>query len=419
MPGARPGFPLPWRSHLSRILTNLVHQPAGARQPLTTAVRRAAAGLALAALVCCAGPSDQPGTAFEADRPESLPGTHEAVPRPAIDWAPRTYIAPRAAGALAVDGMLSESDWAVAPWTEDFVDIEGPARPEPHLRTRAKVLWDDRALWIGAELEEPHVWGTLTERDAVIYQDDDFEVFIDPDGDTHAYYELEINALGTEWDLLLVRPYRDGGPAIHAWDIPGLRTAVHVSGTLNEPADRDVGWSVEIAIPWSALSEATDVPVPPRPGDRWRVNFSRVDWPVEVRDERTVKRTDPSTGEAIPERNWVWSPQGIIAMHYPEMWGFLEFSDAAGPADARSDGAYDSDPPNRPEERAGWLLRRAYYAQHEYRSQTGRWAEDASDLGMGSEIGLATTPHGFEAWVGLEDSRTVRIDEEGRVRVPR
>jgi hypothetical protein len=60
-----------------------------------------------------------------------------------------------------------------------------------------------------------------------------------------------------------------------------------------------------------------------------------------------------------------------------------------------------------------------YYAQHEYRSRTGRWADDASELGMGSELGLATTPHGFEAWVTLEDGRTVRIDEEGRVRVPR
>ena len=59
----------------------------------------------------------------------------------------------------------------------------------------------------------------MTERDSVIFRDNDFEVFIDPDGDTHAYYELEINALGTVWDLLLLKPYRDGGPAINGWDI--------------------------------------------------------------------------------------------------------------------------------------------------------------------------------------------------------
>ena len=35
----------------------------------------------------------------------------------------------------------------------DFVDIVGPARPLPHLRTRARILWDDEALYIAAELE--------------------------------------------------------------------------------------------------------------------------------------------------------------------------------------------------------------------------------------------------------------------------
>jgi len=286
-------------------------------------------------------------------------------------------------------------------------------------------MWDDDALWIGAELEEPHVWGTLTDRDAVIYMDDDFEVFLDPDGDTHNYYELEINALGTEWDLLLVRPYRDGGPAIHAWDIPGLRTAVHVDGSLNDPSDRDVGWSVEIAIPWGALEEATSAAVPPRPGDRWRVNFSRVDWPVETRDGQTVKSVDPATGDAGPENNWVWSPQGLIAMHYPEMWGIVRFSDSGG-LETSSETAlqFGADAV----ERAGWELRQVYFAQHEHRARTGRFSDTPDELELPLEPtapavsvswppGVGITPHGFEAWLDLDDGRTVRIDHEGRVRV--
>jgi hypothetical protein len=346
----------------------------------------------------------------EVDQPET-------IPRPGIEWSPRSYVAPRAAGSIRVDGTLDEADWQMAPWTEAFTDIEGPSRPAPEFLTRAKILWSDEALWIGAELKEPHVWGTLTERDAVIYMDDDFEVFLDPDGDTHGYYELEINPLGTEWDLLLVRPYRDGGPAIHAWDIPGLLTAVSVDGTLNRPDDRDVGWSVEIAIPWTALAEATDAPVPPRAGDRWRLNFSRVDWPVEIRDGETRKRTDPSTGETLAESNWVWSPQGLIAMHYPEMWGFLIFAGE----NARLE-SYDREP--RPVERAGWFLRQVYYAQHEHRARTGAWASLPSDLDLEADTGfrlagMATTPHGFEAWLDLDSGATIRIDHEGRVRVSR
>ena len=99
------------------------------------------------------------------------------------------------------------------------------------------MLWDDTYLYVAALLEEPHVWGTLTKHDSVIFHDNDFEIFIDPDGDNHEYYEIEINALNTEWDLFLKKPYRDGGPAINEWEIPGLKTAVHVDGTLNNPSD--------------------------------------------------------------------------------------------------------------------------------------------------------------------------------------
>lgn len=49
--------------------------------------------------------------------------------------------------------------------------------------------------------------------DCVIFQDNDFEVFINPDGDNCMYYEIEINALGQVWDLLLPKPYRNGAPA--------------------------------------------------------------------------------------------------------------------------------------------------------------------------------------------------------------
>ena len=117
------------------------------------------------------------------------------------------------------------------------------------------MLWDDTYFYIAALLEEPHVWGTLVKHDSVIFQDNDFEIFIDPDGDNHEYYEFEINALNTEWDLLLKKAYRDGGPAINEWEVPGLRTAVHVTGTLNKLTDTDTSWSVEFAIPWKALAE--------------------------------------------------------------------------------------------------------------------------------------------------------------------
>ncbi len=289
-------------------------------------------------------------------------------PAPAIEFEPEQYVCYRTAGAITVDGRLTEHAWQAAPTTALFVDIEGPLRSGPRFDTQARMLWDDDYFYVAAELEEPDVWAKLDYRDAIIYYDNDFEVFIDPDGDTHEYYELEVNAYSTEWDLFLVKPYRDGGPALHAWDIQGLQTAVWIDGTLNQPGDRDKGWTVEIAIPWSVLRECAHRDAPPRDGDQWRVNFSRVEWHTEVSNGVYHKAIDPASGNPLPEDNWVWSAQGLINMHYPEMWGYVQFSGLTVGAGTVA---------FRPQEveQAAWRLRQLYYLQRAWYNQHQRFAD--------------------------------------------
>lgn len=344
-----------------------------------------------------------------------------------LPFAPHRYEAPRAAAPLVVDGRLDELAWQAAPWTSRFVDIDG-VRDVP-LRTRAKMLWDDQYFYIAAELEEPDVWATLTERDAIIFHDNDFEVFIDPDGDTHNYYELEVNALGTPWDLLLVRPYRDGGPALHAWDIAGLLVGVDVQGTLNRPGDRDRGWTVELALPWEVLKEAAPGRRAPRAGEQWRVNFSRVQWQLDVKDGTYVKRLDPATGKPYPEDNWVWSPQGAIDMHMPERWGIVEFVErlpstvepSTGGQSARQQAA-DAVPPVG-NDAVAWALRRLYYRQQAHRRAHGRYASDLATLsvsdirvdGLDFRPTLQVTDSLYEISAPGVDGATVRIRSDGRV----
>jgi hypothetical protein len=331
--------------------------------------------------------------------------------------APRGYVCYRATGPIAIDGKLDDPGWANIPWSEPFRDIEGDKKPDPPFKTRMKMTWGEAGLYIAAELEEPHVWATLKDHDAVIFHDNDFEVFIDPDADSHLYGELELNALNTTWDLLLNRPYRDGGKALDAWEITGLKTAVRVDGTINNPADKDGGWTVEILWPWKSLKELSDVRVPPSDGDQWRVNFSRVEWDHEVVDGKYSK---------IPKRaehNWVWSPQGAINMHMPDRWGVLQFSTAEpGKATLLPD-------PGQP---ARDYLNRIYYRQYDLRvTQKKAYAPRLEDLGVAapsaasrlSDATLEVTRTGFEASVELKlpdgKPQRWRIDHLGRVRPDR
>lgn len=334
-----------------------------------------------------------------------------AVPEPNLStYSPNRYLCRRTNVALdSLDGRLDKPFWDIADWSDYFVDIEGDLKPLPAKRTRMKMLWDDNYLYFGAELEEDEIWATLTERESVIFQDNDFEIFIDPDGDTHNYYEFEMNALNTIWDLLLVKPYREGGPCVNGWDINGILSAVHIDGRLNDPLANNRLWSVEVLMPWNALKECALETRAPLPGEFWRVNFSRVQWQVEVKDGKYVKKLDPQTGRAYPEDNWVWSPMGIVNMHYPELWGYVFFTDDP------SEGT-----PQIPEdERRKWDLRRLYYRQSQYFAEHGRYSEDIPTLLGNDWIAkpeIETTSRTFLASVPSSDGNTrIYIHEDGKV----
>lgn len=297
----------------------------------------------------------------------------DIFPVPQLPWSPLTYTAFKTDNTITADGILDEPDWRKAAWTEDFVDIEGELKPLPFLRTRVKMLWDDDWLYIAAEMEEPQLWATLTQRDAVIFHDNDFEVFIDPDSDTHDYYEWEINALGTLWDLFLIKPYRDRDQvAINAWDIRDMQYGIQLKGTLNDPSDIDEGWVLEMKVPMYVLKECAHKPVPPVEGDFWRLNFSRVHWELEVVDGKYRKVAGK------PEYNWVWSPQGLIAMHYPERWGYLFFSHQPPGTDL----SYNI--PAREHDKE--LLRQLYYLQKQYQYTHKRFARSLKSLNIPAEL---------------------------------
>jgi hypothetical protein len=215
---------------------------------------------------------------------------------------------------------------------------------------------------------------------------------------------------------MLIKPYRDGGPAIHAWDIAGLELGIDLRGTINRPGDRDEGWTVEIAMPWKILREAAPAHKLPQPGDQWRVNFSRVQWQLDVADGRYSRRFKPGTQDLLPENNWVWSPQGTINMHMPERWGLVQFSRVTA-------GAATETVADDPNERVRWALRRLYYRQRDYRATNGRYAPTLDILGAkdirvdGFEFqpSMSATASTYEITAAGFRDTVVHLTQDGRV----
>ncbi len=341
---------------------------------------------------------------------------------------PKNYVVYKTSKPITIDGDINDEAWQKAEWTDEFRDIEGSLKPDPYLRTRVKMLWDDKYFYFAAELIEPHVWATLTEHDEVIFFDNDFEIFIDadndgsrnykyPDHDTHRYYEFEMNALNTTWDLFLTKPYRNGGLPMTNWEIKGLKSGVKVKGTINQPDDRDEAWTLEVAIPFSAICFGRKRENPPSDGDQYRVNFSRVQYDIEIIDGKYTKAKD-STGKDLPCYNWVWSPQGVINMHFPERWGYVQFSDMIiGTGEVPFVSYYAEN-----QKKYLWLI---YYRQQEKKRENSKYSANLNDFGLSDEIiidgkkntvTLESTTHQFRATIQSEDDPTIwSINQEGFV----
>ena len=253
------------------------------------------------------------------------------------------YVCYRTGSDIDIDGRLDEPCWRHAPASPPFVDIVTGA--PAWFDTRVRLLWDDRNLYFGFTAEETDVWGTLTERDSKIYEENDLEIFVaGPD----AYYEFEISACNIIYEVFWIwkdahkpdghwwgRPEFDTekqrilvldgvGGHVHPrgerwgfldWDCPGLRHAVHVDGTLNKRDEVDRAWSAEIAIPWSSLAIVDPTrPVPPRDGDVWRIDCSR------------FEKIGPNGELLDPCAGWTWNRHGHYDSHIPEVFPYVTFS---------------------------------------------------------------------------------------------
>ena len=214
----------------------------------------------------------------------------------------------KAGTTLTIDGKLDEPAWKEASTTGPFVGtMDGsPAKQQ----SSARVLWDDKNLYVAFEFQDTDIWSTLEKHDDKLWTQEAAEMFIDADGDGKTYVELQVNPRNVTFDSWLPT-YRAND---NAWDAP-LLTAVQVSGTLDNRDDTDTGWTVEMQIPLTVakgrLAEMRGVP--PVVGTMWRANFFRMD----------QAKSKPQMGSA-------WSPPLVGDFHALDRFGVLHFGDEQG-----------------------------------------------------------------------------------------
>jgi hypothetical protein len=192
----------------------------------------------------------------------------------------RQLTASRASAEITVDGSLEEATWSHADVATGFTELDPtPGVPSP-FRTEVRVLYDDAAVYIGAELFDAAPDSILKELSPR-----------DEQGNT-------------DWFGVVIDPYRDGINAFVFWVTPaGIEGDARFSA-LSEDATWDAvwsskakitpeGWTAEVRIPYSALR------FPEVDTQAWAINFGR--YVRRVREEAWWNKVDPEVAGIVSQ----------------------------------------------------------------------------------------------------------------------
>ena len=181
---------------------------------------------------------------------------------------------------INIDGKLDDEAWKTAASSRPFVDV-GTGSPNTAFPVNGsvKMAWDDANMYLGFQVENPDIIGGWPKeaKDPHLWEKDTVEIMLDPDGDgdNNDYYEIQVNpqnlVFDTQYDGYNTPKTEPNGPFGHQDWSAKLKSAVVVDGTMDKPGDKDKGYNVEIAIPWSSFGKAKNHP--PKAGDEWRMNF--------------------------------------------------------------------------------------------------------------------------------------------------
>ena len=214
----------------------------------------------------------------------------------------------RASGPITLDGKLDEPSWQLADDTGCFVLYSGEA--DEQKSTNARMVWDDRFLYVAFECKDTDIYATFTERDDPLYSQDVVELFVENKASTEGhYFEYEFSPTGVLFDLYLTAPFKGD----KTFSSKNLAAGAQIVGTLNDPSDEDTGYTVEVAIPFEDIYQKAGAR--PGNGEPMRLNLYRIDY--------STPKELGKPGENA--RFLTWSPTTKINFHMPQRFGTVKF----------------------------------------------------------------------------------------------
>ena len=199
------------------------------------------------------------------------------------------YDCPFSETPLTVDGELNEPVWKKAKTIALVIPV---SFQEPISKTEARIVYDKDFLYVAFKAYDEDIWGMTTERDSATCNEDVLEVFFKTHPDKDPYFNFEINALGTVLDAYNVKRNAAGNyKRWSQWDCAGLKMVSKVKGTVNNWADRDEYWILEVAIPFTGIPTLGGKA--PLKGDKWLFNLARYDYSIYLPEGNELTASAP------------------------------------------------------------------------------------------------------------------------------
>jgi hypothetical protein len=219
---------------------------------------------AIAAGALAAGPQDAVQRKTARRMPPDLYESDMVTRRATCRWAAEPPI---------LDGKLDDRCWQKAAVIDHFASF-WTKTPRPG--TIAYLVWDDDALYYAASMTDTELRAYGTKRNDTLWDGDVFEMFFKPSGEKPEYFEFQANPRMLVFEMAF--PKRGHGGDVTAAPPLGSKAVVALKGTLDQPGDKDLGWTVEGRIPWSAFAIGGGRP---KPGDEWFFALCRYDYGPE------------------------------------------------------------------------------------------------------------------------------------------